>query len=279
MQQALRAPAPAAPPASTSGRARALAPPRAATPRPLARPPRAAPPAQQQQQQDGGKTVLVKTSGDQPGAEGMPFPWSEKDPYKLPVSIERVQRLLLGHGWDKPWVDQIVDRIMKGTLKTTEERASGVVDYLASVGLKQDEICNMASVSVVLLGLNPQTRLAPVVAYLQRRGVPASVVPELLLEHPRIFEYRVTDEGAAAVAKGAARIQVDVVSAAALQAAAAAAGAGGKRAAAAAAAVAAGLGGTVGEAPAIAVNYYREGASFLESPVSPAPPMPSSARL
>lgn len=30
-------------------------------------------------------------------------------------------------GWEKPWVEQIVDRIMKGTLKTTEERAKGVV--------------------------------------------------------------------------------------------------------------------------------------------------------
>jgi hypothetical protein len=265
--QALRAPAaaPAAAAPSTSGRRAAL--PRARTtqtPRTqvLAR-------AAAQQQQEGSKTVLVKTSGDQPGVEGMPFPWSEKDPYKLPVSIERVQRLLLGHGWDKPWVDQIVDRIMKGTLKTTEERATGVVDYLASVGLKQDEICNMASVSVVLLGLNPQTRLAPMVSYLERRGVPKGVVPELLLEHPRIFEYRVTDESAAAVSKGAARIQVDVVPAAALKAAAAASS--GKKGAAAAALAAA----SDGDAPAIAVNYYREGAAFLESPVSPAPPMPT----
>lgn len=31
----------------------------------------------------------------------MPFPWSEKDPYKLPVSIDRVQKLLLQQGeWD-----------------------------------------------------------------------------------------------------------------------------------------------------------------------------------
>lgn len=194
----------------------------------------------------------------------MPFPWSEKDPYKLPVSIERVQRLLLSKGWEKPWVDQIVDRIMKGTLKTTEERASGVVEYLSSIGLKQDEICNMASVSVVLLGLNPQTRLAPVVAYLERRGVPKAVVPELLLAHPRIFEYRVTDESAASVAKGAARIQVDVVPAALMRAAA------GKKGAAAAAAA-----DSSEEGPAIAVNYFREGASFLQSPVSPAPPMPS----
>lgn len=30
-------------------------------------------------------------------------------------------------GWEKPWVEQIVDRIMKGMLKTTEERAEAVV--------------------------------------------------------------------------------------------------------------------------------------------------------
>lgn len=65
------------------------------------------------------------------------------------------------------------------------------IDALAGVGLKQDEICNMASISVVLLGLNPETRIAPVVAYLKSRGVADGAVPELLLQHPRIFEYKV----------------------------------------------------------------------------------------
>lgn len=46
------------------------------------------------------------------------------------------------------------------------------IDYLVSLGLKSDEVCNMASISVVLLGLNPDTRLKPVVAYLKQRGVP-----------------------------------------------------------------------------------------------------------
>ncbi len=86
----------------------------------------------------------------------LPLPWSEKDPYKLPLSIDKVQRMLhslggserqgpCGHrsplhrspwtqtycpacvGWEKPWIEQIVDRIMKGMLRTTEERATGVV--------------------------------------------------------------------------------------------------------------------------------------------------------
>jgi hypothetical protein len=41
-------------------------------------------------------------------------------------------------------------------------RAPPQIDYLASIGLQQDQICNMASISVVLLGLNPETRLATV---------------------------------------------------------------------------------------------------------------------
>ena len=40
-----------------------------------------------------GKTVIVKNA---PG--DLPFPWSEKDPYKLPVSIERVQKMLMAAG-------------------------------------------------------------------------------------------------------------------------------------------------------------------------------------
>ncbi len=44
-------------------------------------------------EQAPGKAVVVKNkSGD------LPFPWSEKDPYKLPVSIERIQKLLSTEG-------------------------------------------------------------------------------------------------------------------------------------------------------------------------------------
>eukprot|EP00199_Chlamydomonas_sp_CCMP681_P006440 CAMPEP_0119106548 /NCGR_PEP_ID=MMETSP1180-20130426/4640_1 /TAXON_ID=3052 ORGANISM="Chlamydomonas cf sp, Strain CCMP681" /NCGR_SAMPLE_ID=MMETSP1180 /ASSEMBLY_ACC=CAM_ASM_000741 /LENGTH=218 /DNA_ID=CAMNT_0007091911 /DNA_START=90 /DNA_END=746 /DNA_ORIENTATION=+ len=187
---------------------------------------------------DGSKTVVVKNkTGD------LPFPWSEKDPYRLPVSIERVQRMLMSKGWEKPWVEQIIDRIMKNMLRTTEERAMAVIQYLMSIGLKSDEVCNMASISVVLLGLNPETRMRPVVAYLERRGVPASAVPDLVLKHPRLFEYKAEMEEAVYLSKGRARIQVDVITL------------------------------PDGE-KVVAVNYYRDVASFLESPVAPAPPLP-----
>lgn len=46
-------------------------------------------------EQAPGKTVIVKNTGS---GESMPFPWSEKDPYRLPVSIDRVQQLLLASG-------------------------------------------------------------------------------------------------------------------------------------------------------------------------------------
>eukprot|EP00877_Chromochloris_zofingiensis_P010677 jgi/Chrzof1/5863/Cz16g18160.t1 len=183
------------------------------------------------------KTVIVKTT---PGE--MPFPWSEKDPYRLPVSIDRVQKMLITLGWEKPWVEQIVDRMMKGMLKTTEERAQAVINYLSSIGLQQDEICNMASISVVLLGLNPDTRLKPVVQYLEARGVPDASVPDLVLKHPRIFEYKVSEDGKV-LAKHAARIQVDVVP-------------------------------LPDGSKACGVNYFREGASFIGSPVAPMPPAP-----
>ncbi|MEW5314326.1 MAG: hypothetical protein WDW38_005834 [Sanguina aurantia] len=188
-------------------------------------------------QQSEDKVVVMKNSvGD------LPIPYSDKDPYKLPLSIERVQRMLFRFGWEKPWIEQIVDRIMKGMLKTTEERTQAVVDYLISIGLRQDEICNMASISVVLLGLNPQTRLASIVNYLKERGVPAGSIPSLVLKHPRIFEYKLMAEGSS-LSKGKARIQVDVIPA-----------------------------GLSGEMSA-AVTYYREGASFLVSPVSPIGPL------
>ncbi|KAF6263753.1 mitochondrial transcription termination factor [Scenedesmus sp. NREL 46B-D3] len=187
------------------------------------------------QQSGDMKTVVQKmTPGD------VPFPWSEKDPFRLPVSIDRVQKMLITLGWEKPWVEQIVDRVMKGMLKTTEERAQGVINFLTSIGLKQDEICNMASISVVLLGLNPETRLKTVADYIKSRGVSDGSVADLVLRHPRIFEYKVTPEGKYLV-KGAARIQVDALP-------------------------------MPDGSSAVAVNYFRENTSFMASPVSPAPP-------
>jgi hypothetical protein len=44
-------------------------------------------------QQDGSRTIMQKNT---PGE--MPFPWSEKDPYRLPVAIERVQQHLVAKG-------------------------------------------------------------------------------------------------------------------------------------------------------------------------------------
>jgi hypothetical protein len=38
-------------------------------------------------------------------------------------------------GWEKPWVEQIVDRIMKNMLRTTEERAAAVVSGFGAVRL------------------------------------------------------------------------------------------------------------------------------------------------
>ena len=47
-----------------------------------------------------------------------------------PSSISPLTHLMLlclQSGWEKPWVEQIIDRIMKGMLRTTEERTQGVV--------------------------------------------------------------------------------------------------------------------------------------------------------
>lgn len=41
--------------------------------------------------------------------------------------------LFLQVGWEKPWVEQIIDRVMKGMLRTTEERAKAVVGTWGAV--------------------------------------------------------------------------------------------------------------------------------------------------
>lgn len=75
--------------------------------------------------------------------------------------------------------------------------------------------------------------------------VPAAEgVPDLVLKHPRIFEYKLESPDAQYLVKGRARIQVDVLPL-----------------------------GPNGEKVA-GVNYFRDVATFLESPVSPAGPAP-----
>lgn len=59
-----------------------------------------------EQPSEGTKTLIQKAA---PGE--LPFPWSEKDPYKLPVSIDRVQRMLLTlgeHGRRKACPSQVL---------------------------------------------------------------------------------------------------------------------------------------------------------------------------
>lgn len=60
-------------------------------------------------------------------------------------------------------------------------------------------VCLSVSLFQVLLGLNPETRIKPVIEYVKSRGVDAGAVPELLLQHPRIFEYKVGGGGLSAL--------------------------------------------------------------------------------
>lgn len=62
------------------------------------------------------KTIVQKiTPGD------VPFPWSEKDPYRLPVSIDRVQKMLITLGaqqWQRAGQRRVQQELLKLRITT-----------------------------------------------------------------------------------------------------------------------------------------------------------------
>lgn len=175
-----------------------------------------------------------------------PIPYTDRDPYALPREITSIQAQLKSLGWNREWVEQITDRIMKKQLRTTSARTTEVIEYLQSLGLQQDEICNMAFISIPLLGLSPQKQLQPVVEYLTTRGVPKDAVAGLVFKHPKLFEYRPTEDGDEMSRKSTdfrARVRVDVVP-------------------------------LPDGSKAANVSYYRTGTAFTSSPISPWSPPP-----
>lgn len=54
-------------------------------------------------------------------------PHATLQPLSLVFAADSAVAAATTAGWEKPWVEQIIDRIMKGSLKTTEERTQGVV--------------------------------------------------------------------------------------------------------------------------------------------------------
>jgi hypothetical protein len=138
-------------------------------------------------------------------------------------------------------VEQITDRIMKKQLRTTPARTTEVIDFLKGLGLQQDEICNMAFISIPLLGLSPTKQLQPVINYLRERGVPDEAMANLVFKHPKLLEYRRTDDPTELSRPSTnmrARVRVDVVP-------------------------------LPDGSKAANVTYFRKGAAFTSAPISP----------
>lgn len=148
-----------------------------------------------------------------------------------------LRKAMAGFGWDKAWVEGIMDRVARRELTTTASNMTQVVLYLESLGIPRLSICNMAAINPDILQRSVESELEPVVQYCKGRGVTGSSLVRLLELHPGLLSYSV---GGPCLVKGRARAEVDV--------------------------------GQVRGKQLANVLYWREGASFGKSPVSPPKP-------
>jgi hypothetical protein len=147
-----------------------------------------------------------------------------------------LRRSLLQKGWGRGWVDQITDQNGK-QYRTSCEHIEGVIKCLTSLGIPNDQICNMVAMVPAIFGLDPDKQIKPVVDYIQSRGVSGSALVRVLELHPKLLTYSPDGKH---LRRGKALAEVDVIEQ------------DGKKLA--------------------NVIYWREGAVFQSAPIAPAKP-------
>lgn len=151
-------------------------------------------------------------------------------------SVQEIRSFLLQTGWQRAWIDGIADRLVKREFETTVDRCKENITYLQGLGIPNNNVCNMTSRAPRLLAQDLEQSLKPIVSCIEKRGVSGAPLALLLSQHPKLLLYTVSSDGRH-LELGRARAQVDVSEK------------NGQRSA--------------------NVLYWREGAAFIKSPLSP----------
>lgn len=174
----------------------------------------------------------------------MPAPAETERPAPVPDADTRspvaVRKYLASVGWEQAWIDGVTERMVKRQLKTTVDECRENIEYLTSLGLTEQQVCNMASLCFPILAADRKTQLEPVINFLKKRGV--SDLPPVLSQHPKLLDYQVSADGLR-LEKGGLRAAVDVID--------------------------------QGKSQSVKVVVYREGAAFQTAPLSPWKPKDS----
>lgn len=187
--------------------------------------------------------LLERRRKQQWRCQAVPVPAVEKpkvvaeDDGSSPLAI---RKYLTSVGWESAWIDGVTERIVKRQLNTSVDKCKDVIEYLTSLGLTEQQICNMVSLCHTILAHDVTTHVKPVIAFLKKRGV--EDLPSLLTQHPRLLDYTVSADKKT-LEKGRLRAAVDVV--------------------------------TEKSRKSVKVVVYREGAAFQTAPLSPWKPKDS----
>ena len=147
---------------------------------------------------------------------------------------------MLALGWPLAWCDIIFDRVCKLSIQVSPARLSNVIKVMRWVGVSADDVCYMAATAPGMLGRNTKEELLPVLKHVRSKIAGKGSVGAVLRDNPKLLEYTFTEGGV--LARGNARASVDVIN------------------------------GRAG------VSFWREGASFGASPLSPFMPTAERAK-
>ena len=147
---------------------------------------------------------------------------------------------MLALGWPQAWCDIIFDRVCKLSIPVHPIRLSNIIKVMHWAGVSADDVCYMAATAPGMLGRNTQEELLPVLKHVRSKVAGKGSVGAVLRDNPKLLEYTLLEGGV--LARGNARASVDVIN------------------------------GRAG------VSFWREGAEFGTSPLSPFTPTAERAK-
>lgn len=148
-----------------------------------------------------------------------------------------IKKYLSSVGWDKAWVDVVVERIQKNSsLGASVATAQAAYEFLTGLGVPSQSVCNMAALCYEIMGTDINSMRA-VVDYIRSRGVDGEMLVTELEAYPKLLTYTASGD---VLQKDQTRASVDIIE-------------------------------RNGVRKAI-TSLWREGTSFTSSPVSPVKP-------
>lgn len=149
-----------------------------------------------------------------------------------------MRNYLVKAGWDIQWIDGVMSEMSRGTLSTSVSHVEAVLQYLEQLDIPLHRAENMVSICKAIFGCSLD-QMKSVVAWLENNKITGPTLIELLASYPQVLTYIPSSDGSC-LEKGKSRASL--------------------------------IFDERNGKPTIGIQFWREGAAFGQSPVTPKTP-------